>query len=195
MYHKMSLQFNYFRGLCTMFFGQFSWASQAMTSLIQLLDRNKNAFKAREQTDPHFCSKFIYAINTRYQIWLEECMQLTQRNRVDNSLLNFKSIIKQVRFGTFELRLPSAFSKPTPTPQQEEDKSAAPKQKGKGKAKGNGNNGKKKQQKEVNKQIINKNPVEAIKLKEGETWAGTFANKNVSNCVPWSSNECKMCPC
>ncbi len=67
-YHEMSLQFNYFCGLCTMFFGQFSWASQAMTSLIQLLDRNKHAFKAREQTDPHFCSKFMYAIDTCYQI-------------------------------------------------------------------------------------------------------------------------------
>ncbi len=54
MYHKKSLQFDYFRGLCIMFFGQFSWASQAMTSLIQLLDRNKHAFKAREQTNPLF---------------------------------------------------------------------------------------------------------------------------------------------
>jgi hypothetical protein len=177
-----------------MFFGQFSWASQAMTSLIRLLDRNKHAFKAREQTDPHFCSKFMYAIDTRYQIWLRECMQLTQHNRINDSLLDFKSIIEQVRFGTFELRLPSAFSKPTTMPQKEEDKSTAPKQKGIGKAKDNSNNRKKKQEKEVNKQIINKNPVEAFKLKEGETWAGTFANKNISNCVPWSGNECKMCP-
>ncbi len=89
-YHKMSLQIYYFHGLCTMFFGQFIWASQAMTSLIQLLDRNKHGFKAREQSDPHFCSKFMYAINTRYQIWLEECMQLTQCNRIDNSLLVFQ---------------------------------------------------------------------------------------------------------
>jgi hypothetical protein len=134
----------------------------------------------------------MYTIDTRYQIWLKECMQLTQRNRVNDSLL--KSIIQQVHFGTFELRLPSAFSKPTPMPQQEKDKSAAPKQKGKGKVKDGSDNGKKKQEKEVNKQIINNYPLEAFKLKEGETWASTFANKNVSNCVPWSSNECKMCP-
>jgi hypothetical protein len=62
-------------------------------------------------------------------------------------------------------------------PQQEEDKNAVPKQKGKGKAKDDGNNGKKKQEKEVNKQIINKNPVEVFKLKEGERWDGTFAKK------------------
>ncbi len=93
----------------------------------------------------------MYAIDTRYQIWRKECMQLTQRNRVDDSLLDFESIIKQVRFGTFELRLPSAFSKPTPTPQQEEDKSAAPKQKCKGKAKDDGDNRKKNKEKEVNK--------------------------------------------
>jgi hypothetical protein len=43
-------------------------------------------------------------------------MQLTQRNRIDDSLLDFKSIIQQVCFGTFELRLPSTFSKPTPMP-------------------------------------------------------------------------------
>ncbi len=90
----MSLQFDYFHGLCTMFFGQFSWASQAMTSLIQSLDRNKHAFKAREQTDPHFCSKFMYVINVPFQIWLKECMQLTQCNHIKDFLLNFKSIIK-----------------------------------------------------------------------------------------------------
>jgi hypothetical protein len=31
-YHKMSPQFDYFHGLCSMFFSQFSWASQAISS-------------------------------------------------------------------------------------------------------------------------------------------------------------------
>jgi hypothetical protein len=62
-YHEMLLQLDFFCGLCTIFFGQFSWAMHLMTSLITALEKNKHSFKARERTNPHFCSKFMYAIN------------------------------------------------------------------------------------------------------------------------------------
>jgi hypothetical protein len=88
-----------------MFFGQFSWAVHLMTSLITALKKNKHSFKTQERTDPHFCSKFMYAIDIRFQLWLKECMLQTQQNRVDDSILNFTSLIKQVCFGTLELKL------------------------------------------------------------------------------------------
>ncbi len=62
-YHEMLLQLEYFCSLCTMFFRQFSWAVHLMTSLITVLEKNKHSFKAQERTNPHFCSKFMYAIN------------------------------------------------------------------------------------------------------------------------------------
>jgi hypothetical protein len=145
----MLLQLDFFCGLCTIFFGQFSWAMHLMTSLITALEKNKHSFKARERTNPHFCSKFMYAIDTRFQLWLEVCMLQTQWNRIDDSILNFTSLIEQVRFGTFKLKLPSPFSEPSKPPTK--DTIATPKQKGKGKQKEDGDDGKRKKEREINR--------------------------------------------
>ena len=93
-YLDMMQQIAYFGGLCQMFFGQYSYATQAIRSLTSYIEKCKQSFKAREQTEKEFCSKFLYAIDTRYQLWLEECMIAPSENRVDDSILDFRSIIE-----------------------------------------------------------------------------------------------------
>jgi hypothetical protein len=66
-------------------------------------------------------------------------MLKTQWNCVNDSILNFTSLIEQVCFGTFELKLPSALSEPSKP--QTNDATATPKQKSKGKQKEDGDNG------------------------------------------------------
>ncbi len=73
----MMQQFVYFGGLCRMFFGQYSYATQAINTLTSYIKKFKQSFKACEHTNKEFCSKFMYAINTCYQLWLEECMTAT----------------------------------------------------------------------------------------------------------------------
>jgi hypothetical protein len=166
------------------------------------LEKNKSSFKARERTDPQFCSKFMYAIDTYYQLWLEECMLQTQQNCVDDNILHFQPLIEQVHFGTFELKLPSVFS--APPPPKPDDGAAAANQKGQGN-KGNQDavEGKKKKgqqqqerekKDEYSKRTPNPNPIEAFQMREGKTWRKTFAHKNVRGRVPWGPNDCKMCP-
>ena len=98
-YRDMVLQFNYFRGLCQIFFGQFSWACQAMILLIETLEKNKNSFQARARSDPHFCSKFMYAVDLRYQIWLKDCSLVTRHEQVNDRALQFGTLIEMVCFG------------------------------------------------------------------------------------------------
>ncbi len=53
------------------------------------------------------------------------------------------------------------------------------------------------EQKEKKNRVTNPDPpIEAFKLRPGETWARTFAHKNIGGCVPWSPGptNCKMCP-
>jgi hypothetical protein len=104
-YHDMVLQFNY--PFCQMFFGQFSWACQAMISLIETLEKNKNSFQARARSDPLFCSKFMYAVNLRYQIWLEDCSLANRRDQVDDGALQFGTLIKMVRHSSWPFHLSS----------------------------------------------------------------------------------------
>lgn len=203
-YRDMVLQFNYFRGLCQMFFGQYSWACQAMISLIETLEKNKNSFQARARSDPVFCSKFMYAVDIRYQIWLEDCSLANRRDQVDDGALQFGTLIEMVRFGTFELALPSVFTSPAPAAPRGGDGEDHPN--GKGNKRGNDDKGEGRKKKgrdrgdakpdgaQSNK-IENDEPFEEFKLKVGETWQGTFRQKNVSDRVPWGSDDdCKMCP-
>ena len=199
-YDEMKTQFEYFHGLCQMFFGKFSWPSASMQSLLESLEKNKSSFRARERTDTRFCSKFMYAVDTRYQLFLEDCMTATTRDRVDDGALNFNPMIEMVRYGTFDCRLPSVFSSP-PKPKQD-DGAAAGIQKRKGnqdaaegrKKRDQQNNGEVREQK--NRITNPEPPIEAFKLRPGETWARTFAHKNISGRVPWGSGpeNCKMCP-
>ncbi len=43
------------------------------------------------------------------QMWLDECMTLTARNLVDNSILNFNTLIDSVRYNNFDICLPPTF--------------------------------------------------------------------------------------
>ncbi len=86
---EMIEQFAGFKGLINIFFGQFSIAHQAITTLTKQVQKCKSAFKAREQADQKFCCKFMYAVNTHFQLWLEDCMTATMRTNVDNTILDF----------------------------------------------------------------------------------------------------------
>jgi hypothetical protein len=130
---KIMQQLVGFHGLTTIFFSQYSYGTQSIISLSTLIKKNKQAFKAKEQANAKFCSKFLYAVDSLFQLWLEECSTCNQCNKVDNDLLNFRNLVKAVRFGTFKLKLPSSFTQPkeqsaaTPV---EPNKAVAAKEKG-----------------------------------------------------------------
>jgi hypothetical protein len=63
-YIEMMQKFEVFRGLINIFFGQFSIAHQAITTIIQQVERSQQSLKAQIHTDTEFCSKFMYAIDT-----------------------------------------------------------------------------------------------------------------------------------
>jgi hypothetical protein len=86
-YLDMMQQFAFFGGLCQMFFGQYSYTMQAINTLTSYIKKCKQSFNACERTDKKFCSKFMYAINTHYQLWLEECMTATSQSRVKVSII------------------------------------------------------------------------------------------------------------
>ncbi len=50
-YLKMIQQFAYFRGLCLIFFGWYSYTTQAIKTLTSYIKKCKQSFKARERTN------------------------------------------------------------------------------------------------------------------------------------------------
>ncbi len=161
-------------------------------------------FQARARSDPLFCSKFMYAVDLRYQIWLEDCSPANRRDQVDDGARQFGILIEMVRFSKFKLALPYVFTSPVPAAPRGGD--GEDNSNGKGNKRGNDDKGEGRRKKgrdrgdakpdgaQSNK-VENDEPFKEFKLKVGETWQGTFRQKNVSDRVPWGSDDdCKMCP-
>jgi hypothetical protein len=66
-------------------------------------------FKAMECLNKAFPFKILLAVYKRYLIWLKECKFSINRNEVNDSIIDFSSIVSQVMFGTFHMDLPSTF--------------------------------------------------------------------------------------
>ncbi len=175
-YIEMMQQFEGFRSLISIFFGKYCIPHQAITSIVQLVEQSKQSFKAQVRTDTKFCCKFMYAVDTCFQLWLDDCITATQRNRINDNILDCCQLIKGIHFGTFALNLPSSFTKP-PAPKEQKETEAANAAGAAVAAKKDGS--KKSKKKQLNKFIINESPCPEFKVKDGETWAGTFGNKLV----------------
>jgi hypothetical protein len=190
-YLEMVHQLTFFAGACSIFFGDNSIPCQAVTALVALVKRNRHILKARE-ADKRFMSQFMFVVDTRFQPWLDECMSLTCRTQVDDSMLNFSQLIENVRFGTFFVQLPSTFIDATNADSKSgKGGNNSNKRSAEDKDEDNKNGGKKKKRKAT--KVDNPSPPDSCKLQTGETWATHFANKGFNDQVDWNG-ECKMCP-
>ncbi len=109
-YIKLIQQLKYFGGSCEIFFGEQSAATTSIKALITTIDKYKQIFKPREVRETVFVSKLLFAIDTWMQMWLDKCMTQRSRNQVDDSILNFNSVINSTRFGFFDIILSPTFT-------------------------------------------------------------------------------------
>jgi hypothetical protein len=80
-----------------------------------MIDCNRSTFKAHEHLDEQFYSKFLFAIDSRFQIWLKQCWNAKNCNRVNNNTINFTPNVLQVLFGSFHINLLPTFQMKDPT--------------------------------------------------------------------------------
>ena len=176
-YAELIQQLKYFAGACEILFGQHSAATASISSLIIAIEKFKQVFKTRELGDSAFVSKFLFAVDTRMQMWLDDCMTKPSRNLVDDSVLRFDHLIDSVRFGNFNITLPPTFT------------TKGPDEKSKGKKNKNdkSDNNNKDDTKKKRSKIDNPSQPEHFKLRPGETWATHFAGK-IAGRVVWEEH-------
>lgn len=186
----MAHQLTFFTGACSIFFGENSIPCQALTTLVALVKRNHHILQARE-ADKRFMSQFLFAVDTCFQLWLDECMSLTCHTRVDDSMLNFTPLVEHVRFGTFFVQLPLTFINATKAESKSSSGGKTLKStRGQGRQRDKAD-GKKKKRKST--KVDNPSQPESCKLQTGETWATHFANRGFNDRVDWNG-EFTMCP-
>ena len=188
-FHELQEQLLMFTVATDILFGELSVGSQCLKALAHMINRNKSIFKAKERLDEEFPAKFLLVVNTRVQIWLNDCKSAKTHDEVDDSIINFQPLINQVIFGSFHMILPPTFSMKSPKVSGPIDggKCRDADENKRNKKKGKGND-------EAHFLMKNKFPHGEICMLTNETWAGNFAGKQVDQRPQWNE-KCKCCPC
>jgi hypothetical protein len=178
-FHELQEQLLMFTATTDIIFGELSFGSQCLKALSNMMIRHKSIFKAKERLDEEFPAKFLLGVNTRFQIWLNDCKSAKNRDEVDDSIINFQPLVNQVIFGSFHMILPPTFSMKSPNdttvtgPGGGGKCREADKDKHGNKKKGKGND-------EAHLLVKNVFPRGKICMLTNETWAGNFAGKNAN---------------
>jgi hypothetical protein len=69
-FHDMVEQIKMFTITNDIYLGELSIGSQSLRSLQTMIDRNRSSFKAWEHLDVEFASKFLFTVDSHFQIWL-----------------------------------------------------------------------------------------------------------------------------
>jgi hypothetical protein len=161
------------------FFGKLSIGSQCLHSLQTMIDRTRSTFKVQECLDVEFYAKFLFAVNTRFQIWLKQWTIAQNQSNVDDSIINFAHQVSQVLFGSFHISLPPTFKMKKPeataatTANGKKDSSNVSGTKEQVKQK-------KKKSDESHDLVKNKTPHPKLCMLATKTWAINFASKNIN---------------
>jgi hypothetical protein len=108
----MGTQFQLFVAACEIFFGEESVCSMSMRQLVITIGRNKKTFQDHISLDGLFVAKVMLAINQRFQCWLGMCERTTvSQSQVNDSMLQFDSIMEGILNGQFNMLLSPAFKK------------------------------------------------------------------------------------
>ena len=113
-FHKLQQQLLIFTVTTDNLFGKLSVGSQCLKVLSNMINRYKTTFKAKERLDEEFPAKFRFAVDTRFQVWLNDCKSAKFCNEVDNLIIHFQPLINQVIFDSFNMTLPPTFSMKAP---------------------------------------------------------------------------------
>ena len=112
-FHELQEQIKMFLVSTKIFFGYLSIGSQYFEALLNMISLYKTTFKAKERLGEQFAAKFLFVVDTRNQLWLKDCKSAKNRDEVDDSTIDFRSLMSQVNFGSFHMSLPPTFQMKT----------------------------------------------------------------------------------
>ena len=177
----MKEQIKIFGAVCKFFFGKDGKLGIAMDDLCKFIRRNESAMKHKCNNDKSLPTNILYAIDTEIQRWFEQCEMATDRMEVDDSIINFISIVNDVLRSRLFIDLPDIFKSTTKHKIVDNplDNVSPKKRRRLSDNKGN--------------LLKNEEPNEAYKIKDGEDFLSVFGGNNLCHRVDWDGNS-KMCP-
>ena len=88
------------------FFSDDSLLSNKLTQVYNHIIRHRITYMSMAHQDRFFIAQFLFALDTRINLWLESCESCKFRDEVDDSLIDFTEILHKVRTRNFSHKLP-----------------------------------------------------------------------------------------
>ena len=145
-----------------LFFTEQSLLTTGLRSWRKEISRNLIVYESQAVQDPEFIARILTAIDTRVNCWLNECMTQTSRCGVDDELVDFSDMHRQIKTRQFNFSLPPSVRKHV------------------------GSTKRNKREDETNEEqppkrtpVHNQKRIHKWKLKEGENYKEKFGNAHV----------------
>ena len=95
---------NNYAAASEVFFGTSSLLTTGLHSWRTSITSNLTTYEAQSSIDPLFIAKVLTSIDTRVNCWLEECSVTELRSNVDDSLVDFSVMHRQIKNPSFNFR-------------------------------------------------------------------------------------------
>ena len=107
------------------FFGENSLLTRALIEVYNHIVKNRTIYKSIQHQDQFFISQFMFAIDTKINLWLESCEESKTRKEVDDILLDFSDELQKVRTRNFTHLLPPSIREVSSSLSKDSDESQA----------------------------------------------------------------------
>ena len=143
-------------------------------------------------TDPSLIARLMYAVDNRVQLWFRYLRRATDREDINDSIINFTSIINKVVLDQFHLVLPPTFTISKAKTSKMEEQQLTKKQKRDNKKLKRDNKNTTPKDGDARKVVNKKVPIEFCLL-EKEDYKKNFAHNNIEHRPKWNEDS-QMCP-
>ena len=178
-------------GLSAIVFGTPSLLTMALKAFCESVENRRMTLKTKFHHDQTLITKIMYAVDTRMQLWLSDGRTASDREEMDDGIIDLPPIVTSVLMDQLVVSLPSSLtstSRKPPEVEGEDEVLRSPRRKKKKVKDDEDKNSK-------DRKVVNHHAPASFRLLEGENYKSTFASKHVEARPMWDATSfCKMCP-
>ncbi len=163
-------------------FGKDSILATKLCNFVENIDGKYSIiYNIRIAIDDMFAAKVLWLVDCFIHLLLEDCCKCPNQEDINQRVINIDGLNMEIILNQFHAILPPLFRKFNNRSNKNDNPKSGTRNGGKGKRKG-GENGNEEEQrngeKKLAKRIPNGGQVKEFKMAKGETWEGTFQEKN-----------------
>ncbi len=110
-----------------MAFGISSLLTKALQAFCENVENRRMTLKTKFHYDQTLIAKIMYAVDTRLQLWLSDGRTATDREEMDDGIIDLVPIITNVHMDQLVVSLPSCLNPTLRKPPEDDDESEEPK--------------------------------------------------------------------